>query len=125
MTTDNSNKKLIGAGMLSAIAASLCCITPVLAFIAGSSGIAATFSWIEPARPYLIGVTVLVLSFAWYLKLRPRTKEEIECACEEDEKPAFWQSKKFLGIVTVFVALMIAFPSYSKIFFRKMISKLS
>jgi copper chaperone CopZ len=59
----------------------------------------------------------LILGFAWYQKLRPRTQEEIECACEEDEKPSFWQSKKFLGIVTVFAVLMLAFPSYSGIFF--------
>ncbi|MES2649364.1 MAG: heavy metal transporter, partial [Bacteroidota bacterium] len=34
------------AGLLSALAASLCCITPVIAFLAGSSSIAANFSWI-------------------------------------------------------------------------------
>jgi hypothetical protein len=42
----NSENKLIGAGLLTAITASLCCITPVLALIAGTSGI--TFAWIEP-----------------------------------------------------------------------------
>ncbi|MEQ8683428.1 MAG: mercuric transport protein MerTP, partial [Cyclobacteriaceae bacterium] len=71
----------------------------------------------EPFRPYLIGLTILVLGFAWYQKLRPRTQEEIDCACDEDERPSFWQSKKFLGIVTVFAVLMLAFPSYSGIFF--------
>jgi len=103
--------------VLSAVAASLCCITPVLALISGASGIASTFSWMEPARPYLIGVTVLVLGFAWYQKLKPRTAEEIQCACEEDEKPSFWQTKKFLGIVTVFAALMLTFPNYAHIFY--------
>lgn len=112
-----SNKALLGTGVLTAIAASLCCITPVLAVVAGSSGIASSFSWMEPARPYLIGFTVLVLGFAWYQKLKPRTAEEIECDCEEDEKPSFWQSRKFLGIVTVFAALMLTFPYYSSIFF--------
>jgi copper chaperone CopZ len=115
MSTEKTSGKLIGAGVFAAIAASLCCITPVLALIAGSSGIASTFSWIAPARPYLIGVTVLVLGFAWYQKLKP--KKEIDCNCEEDEKPKFIQSKTFLGIITIFAALMIAFPSYSKIFF--------
>ena len=125
MNTKKSSTKggLIGAGILSAIAASLCCITPVLALIAGSSGIASAFSWLEPARPYLIGITVLVIGFAWYQKLKPRTKEKIECACETDEKPSFLQSKKFLGIVTVFATLMLAFPYYSHIFFPKTESK--
>lgn len=107
--------KLIGAGLLAAITASLCCITPVLALIAGTSGIASTFSWIEPFRPYLIGLTILVLGFAWYQKLKPQ--KEIDCECETDEKPKFIQSNRFLGIVTVFAIVMLAFPYYSGIFY--------
>ena len=110
-----SENKFIGAGLLPAITASLCCITPVLALIAGTSGIASTFSWIEPFRPYLIGLTILVLGFAWYQKLKPQ--KEIDCECETDEKPKFIQSKKFLGIVTVFAIVMLAFPYYSGIFY--------
>jgi copper chaperone CopZ len=112
-----SEKKLIGAGLLTAITASICCITPVLALIAGTSGIASTFSWIETFRPYLIGMTILVLAFAWYQKLKPQ--KDINCDCKADEKPKFIQSKKFLGIVTVFVIAMLAFPYYSKIFYPK------
>jgi copper chaperone CopZ len=125
-----SENKLIGVGLLTAITASLCCITPVLALIAGTSGIASTFSWIEPFRPYLIGLTILVLGFAWYLtavrqvqKLKPR--KEIDCKCETDDlpdgkagKPKFIQSKTFLGIVTVFAIVMLAFPYYSGIFYQ-------
>lgn len=118
MKSQKSSKGLVWTGVLTAIAASLCCITPVLALIAGASGAASTFSWLEPARPYLIGITVLVLGFAWYQKLKPK-KADIECACEEDEKPSFWQSKLFLGVVTVFAALMLAFPYYSHIFYPK------
>ncbi|MDG3581415.1 MULTISPECIES: mercuric transport protein MerTP [Flavobacteriaceae] len=110
-----SDNKLIGAGLLTAITASLCCITPVLALIAGTSGIASTFSWIEPFRPYLIGMTILVLAFAWYKKLKPQ--KEIDCECETEEKPKFIQSKTFLGIVTAFAIIMLAFPYYSGIFY--------
>ncbi len=109
--------KIAGAGILTAIAASLCCITPVLALISGASGIASAFSWLEPLRPYLIGITVLVLGFAWYQKLKP--KKEIECDCETDEKPKFIQSKLFLGLVTGFAFLMLAFPYYGDIFYLK------
>lgn len=112
-----SSKGIIGAGLLTAFAASLCCITPVLALFSGVTGIASTFSWMEPYRPYLIGLTIAVLAFAWYQKLKPK-KAAIDCACEED-KPSFWQTKKFLGIVTVLAFLLMAFPSYSKIFFPK------
>lgn len=116
-STQKASKRLLGTGIITAIAASLCCITPVLALISGASGIASSLSWMEPFRPYLIGITVLVLGFAWYQKLKPKTAEEIQCACEEDEKPSFLQSKKFLGIVTVFAALMLAFPYYSPVFY--------
>lgn len=112
-----SENKLLGAGFMTAIAASLCCISPVLALVAGTSGLASTFSWLEPARPYFIGLTILVLGFAWYQKLKP--KKQIDCNCETDEKPKFTQSKMFLGIVTAFAIVMLAFPYYAHIFYPK------
>lgn len=109
------NKKLIGASLISAFTASLCCITPVLAVISGTSGVASTFSWTEPFRPYLIGLTVLVLGYAWYQKLWPR--KEKDCECVEDDNPKFMQSKTFLGVITVFTFIMLAFPFYSAFFY--------
>lgn len=116
MKNKNSENKAASAGVLTAIVSSLCCITPVFALISGTSGIAATFSWMEPYRPFLVGLTILVLAFAWYQKLRPRTKEEIACACEDD-KPSFWQSRSFLSIVTVFAVVMLSFPTYAHVFY--------
>ena len=107
--------KLAITSLLTAITASLCCIAPVLALIAGTSGFASTFSWIEPFRPYLIGLTIVVLLFAWYQKLKP--EKEIDCECETDEKPKFMQSKTFLGVVTVFAIVLLAFPYYSSMFY--------
>ena len=106
-------------GVLSAVAASLCCIAPVIALIAGSSSIATNFSWIEPARPYLIGLSVAVLALAWYLKLKAVKSTDIDCNCETTKKTSFLQTKTFLSIVTVFAVLMMAFPYYSKSFFPK------
>ncbi|MDF1517314.1 MAG: mercuric transport protein MerTP [Lutibacter sp.] len=119
MNTQSKSGKLAGAGILAAVAASLCCITPVIALISGISGAASAFSWMEPFRPYLLGITVFVLAFAWYQKLKPRTAKEIQCACEEDEKKPFMQTKTFLGIVTVFAFIMMAFPYYGQIFYPK------
>ena len=114
MKTDN---KLIGTGLLTAIVASLCCITPILALIAGTSGLASNFSWLEPFRPYFIGLTILVIGFAWYQKLKPQKK--IDCKCETTEKINFMQTKSFLGIITLVVALLLSFPIYAHIFFPK------
>ncbi|NOS91499.1 MAG: mercuric transport protein MerTP [Cyclobacteriaceae bacterium] len=113
------NQKGMVLGVAAAVAASLCCITPVLALLGGISGIASSFSWIEPYRPYLIASTVAVFGFAWYQQLKPRKKDEIGCECETDEKPSFWQSKTFLSIITLFAALMVSFPHYAHIFYPK------
>ena len=113
-----SNKTFTGAGLFSAFAASLCCISPVIALLAGSSSLAANFFWIEPARPYLIALSIIVLMFAWYQKLKP-VVTPADCKCEYTKKSTFFQSKTFLSIVTVFAVLMIAFPLYAKIFYSK------
>jgi len=119
MKTKKSNAtKLAGAGILTAVAASLCCITPVLALFSGAAGAASAFTWMEPFRPYLIGITVLVLGVAWYQKLKPQKAGDPDCACEEEEgKTPFLQSKLFLGLVTAFAVLMMAFPYYSPLFY--------
>ena len=78
MISIKSSGTFTGAGVFTAIAASLCCITPVIALLAGSSSIAANFSWIEPARPYLIGLSIAVLAFAWYLKLKPAKTNDMD-----------------------------------------------
>jgi len=110
----DTNKKLIGSTIITAIAASLCCITPVLALIVGTTGMAASFSWLEPFRPYLIVITIMVLGIAWYQLLKPKN---IDCDCEEDEKPKFMQSKTFLSIITVFAIAMLAVPYYVDVFY--------
>ena len=117
MISLKSSGTFTSAGVLSAIAASLCCITPVVALLAGSSSIAANFAWIEPARPYLIGLSIAVLALAWYLKLKLAKTDDMDCNCETTKKASFLQTKTFLGIITVFAILMIAFPLYAKVFY--------
>ena len=94
------------------IAASLCCVTPVLAVLAGSSSLASSFSWLAPYHNYLVAFTILVLLYAWYDKLKPT--KEIDCACDDE---SFFSGKTFLAIVTVFTAIMLTFPQWgSKVF---------
>ncbi len=114
-----STGKLMSAGIFTAIAASLCCITPVLALVAGTGSMASSFSWMAPARPFLIGLTIAVLAFAWYLKIKPTKTNDMDCNCETVKKASFLQSKTFLAIVTVFAVLMMTFPLYAKIFYPK------
>ena len=108
-----ANKKIM-ATIMATIAASLCCVTPVLAVLAGSSSLATSFSWLEPYRDYLVAITVLVLLYAWYDRLKP-TKNDIDCAC--DTKSGFFASKLFLFLVTVFSVAMLSFPQWGYKFF--------
>ena len=114
MISLKSSGTFTGAGVFTAIAASLCCIAPVVALLAGSSTIVANFSWIEAARPYLITLSIALLLFSWYGKLKPT---DADCTCETPKRASFIRSKPFLGIVTAFAILMMAFPLYAKLFY--------
>lgn len=109
--------KLIATGLLAAVATFLCCGVPILALILGiSGGFASSFGWIEPFRPYLIGFTVLVFSYLWYKKLKP--SKQTAC-CETQEKQKFIQSKIFLSLITILVAIIMTLPYYSHLFYPK------
>lgn len=106
----------IVTGILTAFMTSLCCITPLFAVLAGATGFASTFSWLMPFKPYLIAISVFALSFAWYQKLRP-ANTNVHCNCEHQGRTSFIKSRKFLGVITVFAALMLSFSSYSSMFY--------
>ena len=111
---DKNSKGALTTGILAAIAASSCCIPPVIAAIVWVGGAAGTLSWMEPLRPYLIGLAVIAIGYAWYSHLKP--KKDDDCGCEI-EKPKFYQTKGFLVGITLFAAISITFPYYSGIFF--------
>lgn len=98
-------------GVVSAIAASLCCIAPAITIIAGGTSMLGNFAWIEPIRPYLIGISTIALAYAWYLKLKPVKVNQADC-CASPGKKSFFQSKSFLGLVTIFAIAAMTFPLY-------------
>lgn len=112
-----TSRSFVGMGLVSATAASLCCITPVISLLAGTSSIAANASWIEPVRPFLVGITIGILVLAWYVKLKKDKAATDACGCIDDRKAPFMQSKTFLSLVTVLSVLMLTFPSYANIFY--------
>lgn len=114
-----TNKLFRNSAIVTAVLASLCCITPVLAVLGGLSGIASTFSFLEPLRPYFIAFTIIILGYAFYNAYKPKKKDEIECACDDevDTKKSFINSKSFLWIVAVIAVVLITFPYYSQAFF--------
>ncbi|MBL4585989.1 MAG: mercuric transport protein MerTP [Flavobacteriales bacterium] len=111
--TKTSSKAAL-TGIIAALAASSCCIPPVIALIAGVGGASSSLSWMEPFRPYLIGLAVVSIGYAWYANLKPKKVDD--CGCDI-EKPKFYQTKGFLIGMTLFASVSIAFPYYSGIFY--------
>ena len=103
-------KLALGASLVAAITASLCCLWPLAAVLLGlgSFGAVAVF---EAWRPYGLGVTVTLLVVAFYLTYR---KRGVACADEACTVPegSRW-SKLVLWIATVAIVAFAAFPYYS------------
>jgi mercuric ion transport protein len=108
-------KTQLALSVLTALSASICCITPVLAIIGGTGSLATSVHWLEPFRPYFISASVLVLGFAWFQSYRVKKED---CDCETPKKKSFFQSRKFLSVITILSFLLIAFPSYSRFLFQ-------
>lgn len=120
LKAEDNSKALTAVGIFAALAASLCCVTPVLALLAGASGAASAFSWLDPARPYLIGLAIVALGYAWYTSLFPAN--DAECGADgicKVESKSFLASRTFLIIITILAIGFMAFPYYSKIFYPK------
>jgi mercuric ion transport protein len=113
-TKTKKSNGAVTTGIFAAIAASSCCIPPVIAAVAGVGGAAGSLSWMEPLRPYLIGLAVIAIGYAWYSHFKPKAADD--CGCDI-EKPKWFQTKGFLIGMTLFAAVSISFPYYSQIFF--------
>ena len=105
-----------GLGILAAIGASLCCITPILALVAGASGLASSLSWLAPLRPWFIGLAVVALGYAWYRSLKAGREDCADGSCKT-EKKSFLSSRTSLVIFTIAAVLLITFPFYAGIFY--------
>ncbi|TXD84483.1 mercuric transport protein MerTP [Subsaximicrobium wynnwilliamsii] len=114
MSTEETSKKAAYTGLFAAVAASSCCIPPVIALIAGVGGSTSALSWMEPFRPYLIVLAIVAIGYAWYDYLK---QKKVEDCCEIDAKPKWFQTKGFLIGITLFAVISISFPYYSHIFY--------
>ncbi len=101
----------IGASIVAALAASLCCILPIVFAIAGA-GIIGASAFFAAWRPYLLGVTALLLAAGFYFAYRkPKHACEPGSACEV---PSVNKKGRIgLWIATAFVIVFAAFPYYS------------
>jgi mercuric ion transport protein len=108
----DKNKLALGGSVLSAIAASLCCIGPLVAVVLGASGFAAAALFAK-WRPLFLTITVLLLVTAWYLTYwRPKADNCSTDGCARNSV-AKW-NKVALWLATAFVVAIAAFPTFSR-----------
>ena len=106
--------KAAWVSVVTAVAASVCCIGPVVAVTVGASAITAVAVRFEPFRPAFLTVTVALLGFAFYRVYRPAT--EI-CATNSACPPANRRAKRMVWFAAVVVLLFITFPYYVEYLF--------
>jgi copper chaperone CopZ len=106
------DKAFVGASLIAGVAASLCCILPIVFALAGT-GIVGASAFFAAWRPYLLGITFLLLGMGFYFAYRkPKSACEPGSVCE---KPATNKTGRIgLWIATVFVLIVTAFPYYSE-----------
>src|SRR5712691_2169898 len=104
-------KAFIGASLLAAVVASLCCILPIV-FALGGFAIVGASAFFESLRPYFLIVTFALLGVGYYLAYRkPKHACEPGSACARP--PVNRLGRIALWIATAFVIAFAAFPYYS------------
>jgi mercuric ion transport protein len=104
-------KLALGGSVLSAIAASLCCIGPLVTVVVGASGFAAAGLFAQ-WRPLFLTIAALMLAAAWYLTYRHSKADH--CSAEGcPQNPVAKWNKVILWLATAFVIAIVAFPTYS------------
>lgn len=108
---------LIG-GAAAAVAASLCCIGPLVLVMLGIGGAwVANLAVLEPFRPYFLAVAVIFLFFAWTKIYRAPAA----AACTPGSLCAMPQTnriyKALFWIVAALVALALVFPYIAPLFY--------
>lgn len=110
----------IGAAIVAAFVSSLCCIGPLVLAALGLGG-AGLLVKLEAYRPYLAAVTLGLLGAGFYLTYRRRrpagTSASGSPACDCVVPKAHRFGRIALGVATVVVAALLAFPYLAGVLF--------
>ncbi|MGC8667560.1 MAG: mercuric transporter MerT family protein [Chthonomonadales bacterium] len=97
---------VLAGAVLAAIAASSCCILPLILGAAGAGSLGFA-SLLAPYRPYLTALTLALLGAGFYFAYRPAK----ECAGSCTTRlPATRTTRYVLWVVTLFTLATIAYP---------------
>ena len=95
---------MAAGGMLGALAASSCCILPLVLFSLGVSGAwIGNFTRLAPYQPYFIAATLLFLGYGYWLVYRSGTR-----ACEEGEACARPLPNRIIKASLILATILVA-----------------
>ncbi len=114
----NSSRRSIAGAVIAAVAASLCCLGPLVLLALGVGGAwMSSLTALEPYRPVFILITFSFLGYAFYRIYRKSGAEECQpgsyCANPKSNR----LNKIVLWIVTVFVLVLLAVPYAAPLLF--------
>jgi len=95
-----------------AVAASACCIGPVVFSLVGAGALGASAVKLEAYRPWFLGLTLVLVGVAFFSAYRPAANES--CSAEGGTcTPASKRTAKIMvWIATALAVLLITFPYY-------------
>ncbi len=97
-------------GIGAALAASACCIGPVVFTLLGAGALSTASLTLVPYRPWFIGATALILCIGFYDAYRP---VPTDCAPDGSCTLQSRQTGRFvMWIAAAIAALLVAFPYY-------------
>lgn len=117
MSQEETGRLPLIGGVIAAVAASLCCIGPLVLVMLGVGGAwVANLAVLEPFRPYFLAAAVIALFFAWKKIYRAP-----EAACTPGSLCAMPRInrvyKLLFWMVAVLIALALVFPYLAPLFY--------
>jgi mercuric ion transport protein len=98
--------------ILAAVAASICCIGPLVAVMLGVGSLAAA-SGLQKSRPLFLGATFVLLGGAWYLTYRKPKAEQCAEGAACAAGPAARGGEVVLWVATALAVALAALPLYA------------
>jgi mercuric ion transport protein len=103
--------KIVVGSVIAAVAASACCIGPVVLSLVGAGALGAASVRLEPMRPYFLALTGVLLAAGFYMTYR--RPSPADCAAGGRCTPTSNRTAKvILWVATLIAALLVTFPYY-------------
>ena len=103
--------KTAAASVMTALAASACCIGPVVFSLMGAGALSVASTKLEPYRPWFLAATVVMLAGAFCAAYGPMATGECDDAgsCTPQSRRT---ARILVWIVALVTAILVAFPYY-------------